>query len=254
MVGAYIQSTTNWTADSVYSTNCGLTYRRVLEVEESVSPLANHGKRTQRVTSWVHGVVRTNRSTPQLSRGFRQRRNDLQIYQPELGGFKRIWILSIRETIPKQLQSDSTEMAGTRINTKDDVNITQCEDSTAKNWARTLRAPSAGEEESLSRAEYEEDASSRSLSPSVLESAASTLSGRFPKGMWTYYFPTTKDEELLNLEDMKHAMLELLCKEIFFAPVKHLLDGPSRIIDMGTGCGMWAIDGAELVLIVDAES
>jgi len=39
-------------------------------------------------------------------------------------------------------------------------------------------------------------------------------------------------------EDMKHAMIVNLCQKLHFAPIQD----PQRILDMGTGTGIWAIE------------
>jgi len=54
-------------------------------------------------------------------------------------------------------------------------------------------------------------------------------------------YPIPNDDAELNREDMKHAMLlELLDGELFFAPIG---SNPQSILDIGTGTGIWAIDG-----------
>ena len=50
-------------------------------------------------------------------------------------------------------------------------------------------------------------------------------------------YPIPNDDEELNREDMKHAMLMELCDgQLFYAPIgKH----PHKILDVGTGTGRW---------------
>jgi hypothetical protein len=54
----------------------------------------------------------------------------------------------------------------------------------------------------------------------------------------TYQFPN--DESEMDREDMKHAMVVNLCGgKLHYAPIEN----PQNIIDVGTGTGIWAIDG-----------
>lgn len=56
-------------------------------------------------------------------------------------------------------------------------------------------------------------------------------------------YPIPNDDTEQNREDMKHAlMLELTNGKYFFAPIG---DNPQKIIDLGTGTGIWAIDVAD---------
>ncbi|OLN85772.1 hypothetical protein CCHL11_07789 [Colletotrichum chlorophyti] len=59
---------------------------------------------------------------------------------------------------------------------------------------------------------------------------------RFREGQ--YNFPNDEAEQ--EREDMKHAMLKLLCNQkLHFAPIG---DSPQQILDIGTGTGAWAIE------------
>lgn len=40
-------------------------------------------------------------------------------------------------------------------------------------------------------------------------------------------------------EDMKHAMVKMLCGQLHFAPIG---GHPQEILDIGTGTGIWAIE------------
>ncbi|XDG07668.1 hypothetical protein ABKA04_007283 [Annulohypoxylon sp. FPYF3050] len=51
-----------------------------------------------------------------------------------------------------------------------------------------------------------------------------------------YNFPNDDVEQ--EREDMKHAMVKMLCQKLHFAP----LDNPHEILDLGTGTGIWAIE------------
>jgi len=53
-------------------------------------------------------------------------------------------------------------------------------------------------------------------------------------------YPIPNDDIEQNREDMKHAMcLELTDGKLVFAPIG---DNPQKVIDLGTGTGIWAID------------
>lgn len=53
-----------------------------------------------------------------------------------------------------------------------------------------------------------------------------------------YQFPNDESEQAR--EDMKHAMMASLCGgKLFLAPIEQ----PRKVLDLGTGTGIWAIDG-----------
>ncbi|KAL2138694.1 hypothetical protein VTI28DRAFT_6367 [Corynascus sepedonium] len=53
-------------------------------------------------------------------------------------------------------------------------------------------------------------------------------------------YPIPNDDEELNREDMKHAMLLELCDgALYYAPIG---DNVQKILDIGTGTGIWAIE------------
>ncbi|KHN94258.1 Methyltransferase type 11 [Metarhizium album ARSEF 1941] len=59
---------------------------------------------------------------------------------------------------------------------------------------------------------------------------------RFREG--TYNFPNDDVEQ--EREDMKHAMVKLLCSQkLHFAPIGN---NPQEVLDLGTGTGIWAIE------------
>jgi hypothetical protein len=65
---------------------------------------------------------------------------------------------------------------------------------------------------------------------------------RFQEGR--YQFPNDEPEQ--EREDMKHAMIVHLCQgKLHYAP----LESPQKILDVGTGTGIWAIDSKKLSLI-----
>jgi ubiquinone/menaquinone biosynthesis C-methylase UbiE len=43
-------------------------------------------------------------------------------------------------------------------------------------------------------------------------------------------------------EDMKHAMVKMLCGQLHFAPIG---DHPHEVLDIGTGTGIWAIESTQ---------
>lgn len=48
------------------------------------------------------------------------------------------------------------------------------------------------------------------------------------------------DEQEQDREDMKHAMTVAVCGDkLHFAPIS---ENPSRILDLGTGTGIWCVD------------
>lgn len=63
---------------------------------------------------------------------------------------------------------------------------------------------------------------------------------RFREGH--YNFPNDEMEQ--EREDMKHAMVKLLCSQrLSFAPIG---DYPQKILDIGTGTGVWAIESRRI--------
>lgn len=59
-------------------------------------------------------------------------------------------------------------------------------------------------------------------------------------------YPLPNDEAEQNREEMKHAMVkELLGESLILAPIG---DSPQKILDLGTGCGVWAIEGESRLL------
>lgn len=62
---------------------------------------------------------------------------------------------------------------------------------------------------------------------------------RFREGR--YNFPNDDVEQ--QREDMKHAMVKMLCNQLLFAP---LGVNPQEILDIGTGTGIWAIEMGDI--------
>ncbi|KAF2401058.1 S-adenosyl-L-methionine-dependent methyltransferase [Trichodelitschia bisporula] len=94
-----------------------------------------------------------------------------------------------------------------------------------------------------------DSAYSASTRPSSLTSLASEIhrgifeNGRryHAYGSAQYAFPN--DEPELERLDMQHAMMTLLLdNKLYWAPIGH----PQKVLDLGTGTGIWAIDFADL--------
>ncbi|KAF8850351.1 S-adenosyl-L-methionine-dependent methyltransferase [Acephala macrosclerotiorum] len=87
---------------------------------------------------------------------------------------------------------------------------------------------------------YETEADSRASTsiPSSVRDYAFEHGRRYHKFReGRYQFPNDESEQ--EREDMKHAMVVNLCGgKLHYAP----LDNPQKIIDIGTGTGIWAID------------
>lgn len=63
----------------------------------------------------------------------------------------------------------------------------------------------------------------------------------------TYNFPNDDVEQ--EREDMKHAMVKLLCSQkLHFAPIG---DNPQEILDIGTGTGIWPIESKSSSILND---
>ncbi|KAL6878113.1 S-adenosyl-L-methionine-dependent methyltransferase [Trichoderma longibrachiatum] len=98
-----------------------------------------------------------------------------------------------------------------------------------------------GADDSASDAGYDSDGAS-TASTSVMSSVRDYMyeNGRryhrFREG--SYNFPNDDVEQ--EREDMKHAMVKLLCgQKLHFAPIG---DNPQEILDIGTGTGIWTIE------------
>ncbi|KAG9229111.1 S-adenosyl-L-methionine-dependent methyltransferase [Amylocarpus encephaloides] len=102
--------------------------------------------------------------------------------------------------------------------------------------ATTIEAASEDETD----AGYETDGDSRvsvSLSSSVRDYAFEHGRRYHSYRAGQYQFPNDESEQ--EREDMKHAMVVNLCGgKLHYAPV----DNPHRVLDIGTGTGVWAID------------
>ncbi|KAK2762029.1 methyltransferase domain-containing protein [Colletotrichum kahawae] len=100
--------------------------------------------------------------------------------------------------------------------------------------------PSVFDEESVS-----DQTDSTSLKSSVYEH--SFKNGRRYHKFRHGRYPIPNDETEQDREDMLHAMvLEVTDGRLFFAPIA---DNPAKIIDLGTGTGIWAIESQYLFRI-----
>lgn len=102
-----------------------------------------------------------------------------------------------------------------------------------------------GADDSASDAGYDSDGAS-TASTSVMSSVRDYMyeNGRryhrFREG--SYNFPNDDVEQ--EREDMKHAMVKLLCgQKLHFAPIG---DNPQEILDIGTGTGIWTIESKSM--------
>jgi ribosomal protein L11 methylase PrmA len=104
------------------------------------------------------------------------------------------------------------------------------------------------DDDAASDAGYESDSASRastSICSTVrdYEFENNRRYHRFREGR--YQFPNDEPEQ--EREDMKHAMVVHLCQgKLHYAP----LESPQKILDIGTGTGIWSIDSKRLSLIL----
>jgi hypothetical protein len=91
------------------------------------------------------------------------------------------------------------------------------------------------EEDEFELTEGYEPASTGSTSVSSSVYAHTIENGRRYQHFKNGRYPIPNDDEELNREDMKHAMLMELCDgELFYAPIG---EKPDKILDIGTGTG-----------------
>ncbi|KEY66307.1 hypothetical protein S7711_02769 [Stachybotrys chartarum IBT 7711] len=91
---------------------------------------------------------------------------------------------------------------------------------------------------------YDDDGSSRSDSASLRSSILehSYVNGRRYHRYRHGRYPIPNDESEQNREDMLHTMmLEATDGRLFYAPI---VSHPQKVIDLGTGTGLWAIESA----------
>jgi hypothetical protein len=136
---------------------------------------------------------------------------------------------SPRPTFGPYSEFSSTELAAQEL-----------ENAVAFQQAQDHIDPELSDSTSVSDAGYETDSigtSTTSLNSSVRDYIFEN--GRryhkFREG--AYNFPNDDSEQ--DREDMKHAMMVMLCQQLHFAPIG---DNPQNILDMGTGTGIWAIE------------
>jgi hypothetical protein len=108
-----------------------------------------------------------------------------------------------------------------------------------------IEAGGSDDEGEFSPSEFDADSlaersESASLQSSILEH--SFVNGRRYHRYRHGRYPIPNDETEQNREDMLHTMmLEATDGRLFYAPIS---DNPQKIIDLGTGTGMWAIESA----------
>ncbi|KAL7931075.1 S-adenosyl-L-methionine-dependent methyltransferase [Trichoderma chlorosporum] len=107
--------------------------------------------------------------------------------------------------------------------------------------AESAENTDGGDDDTASDAGYDSDSAS-SASTSAMSSVRDYMfeNGRryhrFREG--SYNFPNDDVEQ--EREDMKHAMVKLLCSQkLHFAPIG---ENPQEILDIGTGTGIWTIE------------
>lgn len=100
------------------------------------------------------------------------------------------------------------------------------------------------EEDEFDLTEGYETASTGSTSVSSSVYAHTIENGRRYQHFKNGRYPIPNDDEELNREDMKHAMLMELCDgQLFYAPIG---ENPDKILDIGTGTGGSIIVGTQL--------
>lgn len=85
------------------------------------------------------------------------------------------------------------------------------------------------------------------ISTMTLESMFADYPEKYGRTYHNYYgaqYPYLNDEQELDRLDMQHAtLLHLLGGKLILAPIS---PSPQRILDIGTGTGIWAIDMADM--------
>ncbi|KAI0517100.1 S-adenosyl-L-methionine-dependent methyltransferase [Xylaria bambusicola] len=140
-----------------------------------------------------------------------------------------------RETLDRNVSEASDMMAPT----SDAMDMEMdSEDVTA-----VIEAGGTDEEGEFSYSDYDEE----SMADSASSIGSSIYQHSFHNGRRYHRFrygryPIPNDDIEQNREDMLHAMmLEATNGQLFFAPIPH---NPQRILDLGTGTGIWAIEMA----------
>jgi hypothetical protein len=137
----------------------------------------------------------------------------------------------------EKLQRSSSKSSSRSPPAKEQENFQQTQADTVAHQAETIIEAEDDSED----AGYETEAESRastSISPSVrdYEFEHGRRYHKFREGR--YQFPNDESEQAR--EDMKHAMVVNLCGgKLHYAP----LNNSQNILDIGTGTGIWAIDG-----------
>ncbi|QYT00705.1 hypothetical protein H0G86_007784 [Trichoderma simmonsii] len=124
---------------------------------------------------------------------------------------------------------------------QEQLSIEALEEAEESIIADSAESTDGGADDTSSDAGYDSDSAS-SASTSAMSSVRDYMfeNGRryhrFREG--SYNFPNEDIEQ--EREDMKHAMVKLLCNQkLHFAPIG---DNPQEILDIGTGTGIWTIE------------
>lgn len=124
---------------------------------------------------------------------------------------------------------------------QEQLSIEALEEAEESIIADIAESTDGGADDTSSDAGYDSDSAS-SASTSAMSSVRDYMfeNGRryhrFREG--SYNFPNEDIEQ--EREDMKHAMVKLLCNQkLHFAPIG---DNPQEILDIGTGTGIWTIE------------
>ncbi|KAI1500204.1 S-adenosyl-L-methionine-dependent methyltransferase [Biscogniauxia marginata] len=109
--------------------------------------------------------------------------------------------------------------------------------------ATLIESGGTDEEDEFEPSDYDETSISDSVTIGSSVYEHSYRNGRRYHRFRHGRYPIPNDETEQNREDMLHAMmLEATDGKLFFAPIQ---DSPHKIIDLGTGTGIWAIEMAD---------
>ncbi|KAB5513202.1 S-adenosyl-L-methionine-dependent methyltransferase [Coniochaeta sp. 2T2.1] len=116
------------------------------------------------------------------------------------------------------------------------------EPTTERSGEAPIEVGSHGDEASdLEPLEFDAESANTSITSSIYKH--SYENGRRYHCYRDGKYPIPNDDIEQNREDMKHAMcLELTDGKLVFAPIGY---NPQKVIDLGTGTGIWAIDFAD---------
>ncbi|KAG6182054.1 hypothetical protein E4U36_003604 [Claviceps purpurea] len=120
--------------------------------------------------------------------------------------------------------------------------------SPASRAVRAIQAPSievgGHADDDFDISSIEGDDGTTSLASSILSAQADEHGHRYAVFRDVRY-PMPIDEIEQNREDLKHSMLMMLTEnKLFFSPIG---DHPQKILDIGTGTGIWAVEGMFII-------